>query len=728
MTSALRDVCGPDNDLLGRNTIVSPVTHARRQGLRLLAVLLSFGLIFALVTVPRAETAFAAPLKGKLCRDLFGLPAPTNPRTTEPTAAELAALGQLPLDYENPAEYVRNAKLPSDDPEKMIEDWGTDYDKKVGKKKKYPVGTPEHLFKRWNAYLIKHRAEIPDPNAYFPKWRAEYVTVHDNNARGHAFHKLVVEKLGLTGDDWLCEKTIGRTGERVRVDIIHRNTRFSIEVKAGSGYTADQLRKYEVNIRNGNLARTMYVHAQTPDQAARKALQNASNATGNKVISAQLPSTPHRTNSVLTRGDVALAPKPGGSVSAVGDNALRSGRNAVEARQQQNAARELGARDHAFRRPGGIDWSTLQLNYLEMDPGSGDVGYAFDAAENPDEVENPSFGGAEALDLTSDAFFTWLALPDQVFWVNLNPDQPDLITDPSFADTKAARVLLEADLEMKRDYTALVNPETETGAAYWDSLRTNPDGSVCWPGSRQWITAAPAQVRQEGDRLYILDAPLKVNKERMDFTNLPPGYEPCEASDETMEHNFRMLQEHVTPVVEELVNTDPKYADLRRVYRARVAAAWVKQRNVASPGPYDAIIDSGDVSRWPEGTDWEARDVWDDMLEDWNEVQFEVTRKEIVNGEEWTWTYPIYGGVEWDKAPKRQTPTAQFRREHPELPKTVQESKVDPVAYGEADVFLGGGTAQAPDEPDPSPSPTPSAPPAPAPDPKDPDPDLVATG
>jgi hypothetical protein len=701
---------------------VSYTTEARRRSPRLLAILVSFGLMFALMTVPQAESAYAAPLTGKLCRDLFDLPKPSNPRTTEPTLDEIAELGELPLDYENPAEPVRNTELPSDDPAEMQRRYGMNY-------KKYAVGTEEHLFKRWNAYLSEH--DVEKPNEYYPKWRSGYVTVHDNNARGHAFHKLVVEKLGLTGDDWLCEKTIGPKGSRVRVDIVHRNTRFAIEVKAGSGYTPGQLRNYQVNIQNGNLSRTMYVHAQTPDDAARKAIQAGG------MDSAQMRAKPNRTNAVPNRGSTTLAPNPRGSSSIAEEMGRQSGRNAAEARQLQNLPKELGARDHQFRRPGGIDWSTLQLNYLEMDPGTGDVGYAFDAAENLDEAANPSFGGEEAIDLTSDAFFTWLALPDQAFWVNLNPDQPDQIVDPLFGDTDAARVLLEADLEMKRDYTNLTNPETEVGAAYWDSLRTNPDGSVCWPGSRQWITAAPAQVRQEGDRLYILDAPLKVNKERMEFTNLPPGHEPCDATDEVMEHNFQMLQEHVTPVVDEMVNNDPKYADLRRVYQARVAAAWVKQRNQAEPGPYDAIIKSGDASRWPEGTAWEPRDVWDEMMEkDWNRVQFEVTRTEIVNGEEWTYTYPIYGGVEWDKAPQKQTPAAEFEREHPELPKTVENSRVDPVSYGEeGDLFLGGATMREQTGPPPEPTPTPTPePPAPT-DPPEPPPartpeeeDLVATG
>lgn len=726
---------------------MSVTTDARK---RLQAVLLALALIFTLVTVPQAEPAFAADLTGKKCRDVFKLPKPEGPqRTTMPDPAEIAALGELPLDYVNPAEPVRNAALPSDDPAKVRATYGTKYRGKG-------VGTEKHLFARWNTWLDAHpeldtKAKI---NAAFDGWRNSYVTVHDNNARGHALHKLIVEKLGLTGDDWLCEKTLGDKGKSVRVDIVHKKTRFAIEVKAGSGHTKEQLGRYKVLVDNKTLSRTTYVHGQAPDKPTRDALKNA------KMDSAPIKVKPKITNiqPTLPGGGCAtgkvqtlaarcapgpIDPSAKGQNSKVQDLAKQTGRNPAEARRYQNLQRELGARDWGFRRPGGIDWSTLELSYLEVDPGTGDVGYSFQADDNPDEAANPSFGGEETLNLSSDAFYTWLALPDEVFWVNLNPDHPDQVTDPLFADTKAARVLLEADLEMKRDFTRLTNPETEVGAAYWDSLRTNPDGSVCWPSTRQWIFAAPAKVRQEGDRLYILDAPMSVGKERMEFTNYPDGQEPCTASDEIMDHNFRMAQEHLAPVVEQLINTDPKYADLRSVYRARVAAAWVKERNEANPGPYDAIIDSGDVSLWPEGTGWETKDVWDDMMEnDWTRVQFEVTREEIVNGEPWTWTYPIYGGVELDKSPRKQTPTEEFRRDHAELPRTVQESRVDIVGYGDEDAFVGGGTAQDPVEPEPTPTPTPTpkptpddppAPtPTPTPTPDDPparkEPQLVATG
>jgi len=697
---------------VSRGNVVSANSAARnRFALRLTSVLILLGLALGFVSQP--VPADAAPLQGRLCRDVFGLPN-SSPRSSLPTADDFAELAEVALEYANPAEPVRNTRLPSDDPQEVLERYGKNYKAKdrATKKPKFAVGSEEHLFKRWNAYWAKNPGQLADYSSAFEQWRSLYVGVHDNNARGHAFHKLVVESLGLTGDDWLCEVRVGKQPNRVRVDIVHRPTGTAFEVKAGTGHTSGQLRNYQVNVGNGNLSRTVYVHPQRPDPGTTRALQRAG------VESRIVPARPRMTNQVATRGvTTPFAPnRSQGSMGVVDDLARQSGRNAAEARRGVQMRNGLGGADQAFRRPGGIDWSTLELEYVSMAPGRQGVNYAFDAAVNPDEAANPSYGGKAAIHLTSDAFFTWLALRDQTFWVNLNPDQPDKIMDPKLARTDAGRVLLEADYEMKVMYTELLDPETPAGGRFWDSLTKNPDGSVCWPSGRQWITAKRATVRQERGELYILDAPLDVNMERMDFVNLPEETQ-CAADEEVLDHNFRMLVKHFNPVIEKAVNTAPVFAELRHVYRARIAAAWVKQRSRVQAGPYDDIINSGDVSRWPSRTKWSARKIYNQFLEDWNTVQRTVEREEVVDGRPVTWEYKIYGGVEWDESPRHRMGAARFRRHHRQLPKTVHDSRAQTVNYGDAGVYLGGSAVIPARAPAPAPAPTPE--PTPVPDPSD---------
>src|SRR5690606_38563166 len=115
----------------------------------------------------------------------------------------------------------------------------------------------------------------------------------------------------------------------------------------------------------------------------------------------------------------------------------------------------------------------------------------------------------------SDAFFVWLALPPDTFWVNLNPTEPDRIIDPRFARTDAGRVLLEADLALKKVVAPLVHPESPSGARFWrelEALYGDRADRACF-SVRQWIVPKRATVHATGDELYILDAPLAVKME-----------------------------------------------------------------------------------------------------------------------------------------------------------------------------------------------------------------------
>ncbi|MYU47736.1 hypothetical protein GTV15_08160 [Streptomyces sp. SID7803] len=112
-----------------------------------------------------------------------------------------------------------------------------------------------------------------------------------------------------------------------------------------------------------------------------------------------------------------------------------------------------------------------------------------DYVADPD-TDPGGYGGDAKLQLASDAFFTWLALSPEKFWVNLNPIRPDLIMDKDFAKTDAGRVLLESDLILKHDYADAMNPDKyERGEKFWKAAPRTPEGGMpCLPIIRQWIT------------------------------------------------------------------------------------------------------------------------------------------------------------------------------------------------------------------------------------------------
>ena len=82
-------------------------------------------------------------------------------------------------------------------------------------------------------------------------------------------------------------------------------------------------------------------------------------------------------------------------------------------------------------------------------------------------LKNPQ---ADELDTTTKDlltyFFTGIALPHDTFWVNLRPDAPDNIIDPLLAQTDVGRILLESDLQLKKDTASFTSPQTPEGKEY----------------------------------------------------------------------------------------------------------------------------------------------------------------------------------------------------------------------------------------------------------------------
>lgn len=334
-------------------------------------------------------------------------------------------------------------------------------------------------------------------------------------------------------------------------------------------------------------------------------------------------------------------------------------------------------------RLGGIDFSSLELRYVS-DQRQG-VGYAFRA---PSTATSDQAAGVGTARQSSDAFFTWLALPPQTHWVNLNPNEPDRIFDAQFGRTEAGRVLLEADLAMKKSLARAMHPDTPTGAAFWkefDALYDNrPDGNYCF-SFRQEIKPAPATVRETGDELFILDAPLTIEAVAQHY----PGYTPCsqaEALDPRKEEMYRRL---IIPSVVQAINTEPQYAALRRVYLSRVAAEWFRRRSAQHPTAVSRIIDKGLVDQWTLNPPWDPKPVFDEMVRSLTQGEFVVERPKETGGVQWIRVYS-FGGVNFSAAPRRNVSAREFRAQHPRLARRVRRAERAPAADGEQ-VWLGGG-------------------------------------
>ncbi|MGW6055370.1 hypothetical protein [Streptomyces sp. NPDC055189] len=344
-----------------------------------------------------------------------------------------------------------------------------------------------------------------------------------------------------------------------------------------------------------------------------------------------------------------------------------------------------GARD-----AGGIDFTRLELRYL-ADPGPGhSLRYSFRAPLTPSATESGRGGALTGLAdarRASDSFFTWLQLQPSTFWVNLNPDEPDRIIDSRLGRTDTGRVLLDADLMLKKTTGKLIHPDTKRGAKYWRSL-----SGEC-TSFRTWIVPSPATVHTRGDELHILKAPLNVQmetqyrKQRGDS-----GAASCpQQSARVQEHNESVFRRMILPGVVEAVNTGPDYADLRRVYLSRVAAEWYRELSLRKSTTYAEMIDKGDIDAYATRGKWKPRDTFDAYVRSYTQHEFEVTHRTRKGDRVYTRTY-IYGGVDFTDVRFTSASGDQMKSAWPALARNVGRSLDEPTKdRAKGQMWFGGG-------------------------------------
>lgn len=189
---------------------------------------------------------------------------------------------------------------------------------------------------------------------------------------------------------------------------------------------------------------------------------------------------------------------------------------------------------------------------------------------------------------------TGLNTPEDKFWVNLRPDSPDSIIDPALETSAIGKILLEADLQLKKELASLTSPETAAGKEYWGKLYAKTEQiyggeDVEIPTvTRPWIVPGEIILGYDKNAVYIYKAGLKVMLEE-DYirsesgTGYPGkifssgGYDG-EKFRAVNEYSTQLLKKAIIPELTRRVNTSSKYAALRQVYYSLILAQWVKTR------------------------------------------------------------------------------------------------------------------------------------------------------
>ena len=345
--------------------------------------------------------------------------------------------------------------------------------------------------------------------------------------------------------------------------------------------------------------------------------------------------------------------------------------------------------------PGGIDFRTLQLRHVGDARGGDGDGLTYSLAAGPSSEVFDADRTIDAARQASDAFFVWLSLRPSTFWVNLSPDEPDRIIDEQLGRTAVGRVLLEADLELKKTVGHWIHPDQALGRRYWDRVRAEPDGEFCL-SFRMWIVPEPAVVRDEGASMTILDAPLdvKLESEHVDVPGVTQ--ESCRDRDAATEaHNEAVFRELILPRVRRAVNRAPRYADLRRVYTSRVAAEWYRDRSRTTGTAYAGLVDSGDISPWALSGRWRPRDVFDAFVDSYTNGEFDVTRRTTAGNLVYEAVY-MFGGVDFSAVELREVGADVMEREQAGLSDAIQRSITRAATDAGEQLWLGAVTRPDP--------------------------------
>jgi hypothetical protein len=277
-------------------------------------------------------------------------------------------------------------------------------------------------------------------------------------------------------------------------------------------------------------------------------------------------------------------------------------------------------------------------NYFDflLDPGS--------SLCHSRESENPDILLAEKLEPEVRAlinyFFLGITLPPDEFWVNLNPIQPDKIVSPRLGITDMGKVLLDADLQLKKDSACFTDPRTSIGKEYWQELNTRLQKqgltTAQVPAStRVWIIPGKARIQRDEDKVTIVDSKLKVclESEYLSSSSLraPKGRSNLKHynKQETIEDcSSQAFKEIILPKLEEEVNFGQNYAQLRQVYSSLILSQCYKQKYYNKKNFYSQSIHQARLVGLCSKEDWEQDKFFQAYLASHKQGEYSFTRQE----------------------------------------------------------------------------------------------------
>jgi hypothetical protein len=256
----------------------------------------------------------------------------------------------------------------------------------------------------------------------------------------------------------------------------------------------------------------------------------------------------------------------------------------------------------------------LHLRYLSYDPSANNFNLLLDKGDFVKGLSPKGTDPKESLQQETKTllnyFFIGISLPNESFWVNLRPDAEDNIIDGELAETDVGKILLEADLQLKKDTANFTSPQTPEGKEYWDKLYKKAEElygneNITIPTlTRPWIVPNEIIIRESSDNAYIYKATLKVMLEQ-DYLKDSSIYNFQEQRSKVLnEYSSQLIRETIIPKLTKEINSSKRYAPLRQVYYSLILAQWFKQKFYGKSGVYSYLIDRHNLNGLTSEASW----------------------------------------------------------------------------------------------------------------------------
>ncbi|HIH36856.1 MAG TPA: hypothetical protein HA232_02985 [Methanocellales archaeon] len=333
---------------------------------------------------------------------------------------------------------------------------------------------------------------------------------------------------------------------------------------------------------------------------------------------------------------------------------------------------------------GGINFTSIKLNSIAISTDQdGGVNFNLTLKAQKANGTNPIINPINATRLGAIAFMTGLAVPNDKFWVNLNPSEADRIIDEELAHSDVGRIMLEADFQMKKDSGNYENPcSNETGKALSKLLGEKHDALVqqCmnkFPGeikdtssvsftavTRYWIVPDKVYAYSNETQIYIINSTLNISSEPLadestfelrdqDIETLSKDcYEELNRSAKDYAEFYENLSDRMTlPYIIADVNYGGKYEDLRVVYVALALAQWYKSKMTPHTDIFREGLDSSSSAVLTSQNGRSPKEIWDKYVYSYKSSEYKCWENTTTKNAGWTNTSQHLhkmGGVEFE--------------------------------------------------------------------------------